>query len=112
MAFLSAAEAQVVVGGVKGPGCVAAGMRRPHRAGRNLVEPLAAGKSEQGEDIVPQGLLLQDPAEETDHLLFIVDQEVEPSATSQLEGTSRCFLIVQTVILQSIPVQLFVSPTL
>lgn len=64
-ALLSAGEAQVAVGGVEAAGRVAARMRRPHRARRHLMELLGAGEPEQGQGVLPDGLLLQDPAGRT-----------------------------------------------
>lgn len=62
-ALLSAGEAQVAVGGVEAAGRVAASVGRPHRARRHLVELLRAREPEQGQGVLPDGLLLQDPAE-------------------------------------------------
>lgn len=56
--FLSAGETQVAVGGVESPHGVAAGVRRPYRAGRHLVESLAARETKQSQDVLPQRLLL------------------------------------------------------
>ena len=61
VALLSAGETQIVVGGVERPARVAAGVWRPDRAGRYLVEPLTAGEPEQSQHVLPQRLLLQDP---------------------------------------------------
>lgn len=61
-AFLSAGEAQIAVGGVEAAGRVAASVRRPHRARRHLVELLGAREPEQGQGVLPDGLLLQNPA--------------------------------------------------
>lgn len=60
-ALLPAGETQVTVGGVERAGRVAARVRRPHRARRHLVELLGAGQAEQGQGVLPYGLLLQDP---------------------------------------------------
>lgn len=62
-AFLSAAEAQVTVGGVEGPCGVAAGVRRPHWTGSHLVEHLATREAKQSQDVISQCLFLQDPEE-------------------------------------------------
>lgn len=60
-ALLPAGETQVTVGGVERAGRVAARVGRPHRARRHLVELLGAGQAEQGQGVLPYGLLLQDP---------------------------------------------------
>lgn len=63
-AFLSAGETQITIRGVESPGCVAAGVRRPHGARGQLVELLCTRKPKQSQDVLPQSLLLQDPGEE------------------------------------------------
>lgn len=61
--LVAAAKAQVAVCGVEGPGRVCAGVGRPHRAGGHLVQPLGPGQPEQSQDVLSQGLLLQNPGD-------------------------------------------------
>lgn len=86
-----ATEAQVGVGGVQGPRRVAASVRRPHGAVRHLVELLGARQPEEGEGVLPDGLLLQDPGGKTEGGWGVELKERHALSEPLLELSTSCF---------------------